>query len=73
MSKLIVGARSTHVPYLGEFRSSQNWIGGTSPANARFVPPPIHEMKQALGDLEKFVQRNDDHLPLIKAAPRPLL
>jgi len=41
----------------GEFRRSQNWIGpaGSTPANAPFVPPPVDEMHQALGDLEKFL------------------
>jgi cell filamentation protein, protein adenylyltransferase len=65
--ELMVGARSTHAPYPGEFRSSQNWIGGTSPGNARFVPPPVHEMRSSLGDLEKFMQHNANYLPLIKA------
>jgi Fic family protein len=65
--ELMVGARSTQSSYPGEFRSSQNWIGGTAPSNARFVPPPVHEMKRALNELEKFMRTNDDHLPLIKA------
>lgn len=65
--ELMLGARSTHHSYPGEFRRSQNWIGGTAPANARFVPPPAHEMNQALGDLEKFMYREDEFLPLVKA------
>jgi Fic family protein len=65
--KLMTGARSTHNPYPGEFRRSQNWIGGTRPDNARFVPPPVHEMKQALGELENFVYGEDNYPPLIKA------
>jgi Fic family protein len=39
----------------GEFRRSQNWIGGRSPETARFVPPPVPEMETALGDLEKYL------------------
>ena len=39
----------------GEFRHSQNWIGGSSPSNAVFVPPPISEMQEALNNLEKFM------------------
>lgn len=39
----------------GEFRRTQNWIGGTRPGNARFVPPPPHEMMAALDNLEKFL------------------
>lgn len=65
--KLMTDARSTHNPFPGEFRHSQNWIGGTRPDNARFVPPPVHEMKRALNDLEKFIHADDDYLPLIKA------
>jgi Fic family protein len=39
----------------GEFRQSQNWIGGTRPGNALFVPPPAEYLNQCLGDLEKFL------------------
>ena len=65
--KLMTGARNTHNPFPGEFRRTQNWIGGTRPDNARFVPPPVREMKQALNDLEKFIHADDEYLPLIKA------
>ena len=52
----------------GEFRRSQNWIGGTRPGNAMFVPPPPNELMQALGDLEKFIHQDAPGLPpLIKA------
>ena len=39
----------------GEFRRTQNWLGGTRPGNARFVPPPAHEVLAAMSDLEKFL------------------
>jgi len=52
----------------GEFRTSQNWIGGGSPSTASFVPPPPTEMISALGDLEKFLHSEDEYPPLIKAA-----
>src|SRR3954467_6338093 len=39
----------------GEFRRTQNWLGGTRPGNARFVPPPAHEVTVAMSDLEKFL------------------
>jgi Fic family protein len=39
----------------GEFRRSQNWIGGTRPGNARYVPPPPHEMLVALDNFEKYL------------------
>jgi Fic family protein len=53
----------------GEFRTSQNWIGGTRPGNARYVPPPADRLAQCLGDLEKFLHDDPVHLPvLVKAA-----
>lgn len=52
----------------GEFRRTQNWIGpeGSTLNTASFVPPPPHEMNQALGDLERFLHERD-HPPLIRA------
>lgn len=66
--KLMDQARATHFSNPGEFRTSQNWIGGTRPDNARFVPPPVEEMKKALGDLEKYIHTEDTTLAIIKAA-----
>ena len=43
----------------GEFRRSQNWIGGTRPGNAYFVPPPPHAVQDCMSDLEKFLHRPD--------------
>ena len=52
----------------GAFRQSQNWIGGTRPGNAVFVPPPITELQACLHDLEKFMHESSSDLPpLIKA------
>jgi Fic family protein len=52
----------------GEFRRSQNWIGGSRPSNALFVPPPLTELDGCLGDLEAFMHEDDSRLPaLIKA------
>lgn len=52
----------------GEFRRSQNWIGGTRPGNALFVPPPPQEVLPCLDALEKFIHDDSDALPpLIKA------
>ena len=62
--ELMIGARSTHFSDPGEFRRSQNYIGGTKPGNALFVPPPVFEMNQALGDFEKFLYEGK-LLPLI--------
>jgi Fic family protein len=65
--ELMTDARRTQHAFPGEFRRTQNWIGGTSPANARFVPPPVHEMNRALDELEKFIYDEAPVLPLIKA------
>lgn len=51
----------------GEFRRSQNWIGGTRPGNAHFVPPPPTEVPGAMGALEKFLHRDDRQSLLIRA------
>jgi Fic family protein len=52
----------------GEFRRTQNWIGGTRPGNARFVPPPPHQMMAALDNLEKFLHDAYGRTaPIIKA------
>ena len=47
----------------GEFRNSQNWIGprGCTLSNARFVPPPPHEMMRSLGELEKYMYSKTMH------------
>lgn len=52
----------------GEFRRSQNWIGGTRPGNARFVPPPPAALQQCMGDLETFLLAKNDGLPLLVRA-----
>ena len=53
----------------GEFRRSQNWIGGTRPGNAYFVPPPAENVAECLGDLEKFFHDMPQATPpLLKAA-----
>lgn len=44
--KLMTDARSTHHAYPGQFRTSQNWIGGKTPADASFVPPAPDDMKK---------------------------
>jgi Fic family protein len=52
----------------GEFRLSQNWIGGTRPSNALFVPPPVTELDGCLDALERFMHEEESRLPtLIKA------
>jgi Fic family protein len=52
----------------GEFRRSQNWIGGTRPGNALFVPPPPDLVTECMGELEKFLHEpRPDFPPLVKA------
>jgi Fic family protein len=53
----------------GEFRRSQNWIGGTRPGNAVFVPPPHTAVPDCMAELERFLHAEDDGLPvLVRAA-----
>jgi Fic family protein len=53
----------------GEFRHSQNWIGGTRPGNAHFVPPPPQHVQECMADLERFLHNEGNPYPaLIKAA-----
>jgi Fic family protein len=51
----------------GEIRRSQNWIGGTRPGNAVYVPPPPHMLGDLLGSLEKYIHMKDTLQPLIRA------
>ena len=52
----------------GEFRRSQNWIGGKRPGVALYVPPPHERVEPCMGDLERFIHATDDGLPsLIRA------
>lgn len=61
------GRGSDKVP--GEFRRSQNWIGGTRPGSARFVPPPPLEVEHCMAALEQFINQPANATPvLIKAA-----
>ncbi|WP_086620109.1 Fic family protein [Erythrobacter tepidarius] len=60
------GRGSTKQP--GEFRRSQNWIGGTRPGNALFVPPPPENVLDLMSDLEAFIHAETVEIPsLIKA------
>jgi Fic family protein len=66
--RLLAGGRGgTQAP--GEFRRTQNWVGGTRPGNATYVPPPPHEVLPALGNLEKYIHDEFGPTPtLVKAA-----
>ncbi|MFA5629376.1 MAG: Fic family protein [Dehalococcoidales bacterium] len=62
--ELMTEARISQNPSPGEFRKSQNWIGGSRPDNAGFVPPPVDALMPALSDLERFIHTKDN-LPVI--------
>jgi Fic family protein len=66
---LMKGVRGQHLTP-GEFRRSQNWIGtgGCTLNDATYVPPPLEEMKEALGDLEKFIHNREALDGLIQCA-----
>ena len=49
----------------GEFRTSQNWIGGSRPGNATYVPPPHTIALDCLSDLEKFIHAETPEIPLL--------
>jgi Fic family protein len=64
---LTKGRGSNQTP--GEFRRSQNWIGGTRPGNAAFVPPPAEEVLECMSKLELFLHDQPEPTPvLLKAA-----
>ena len=64
---LTQGRGSNQTP--GEFRRSQNWIGGTRPGNAAFVPPPPEEVLECMSKLELFLHDQPEPTPvLLKAA-----
>ncbi len=60
------GRGSTQTP--GEFRRSQNWIGGTRPGNAAFVPPPHTAVPDCMSALERFLHNETDGLPILLRA-----
>lgn len=52
----------------GELRRSQNWIGGSRPGNAVFVPPPPEQVADLLSDLERYIHAEEDLAPLLRIA-----
>ena len=53
----------------GEFRRSQNWIGGTRPGNATYVPPPPNKVVGCMGALEKFLHDDPVRMPTLSLRP----
>ncbi|MBF0626421.1 MAG: Fic family protein [Magnetococcales bacterium] len=67
-SVLLAKGRGSHQTP-GEFRRSQNWIGGSRPGNAAFVPPPAEQVLEGMGKLELFLHDQPEPTPvLLKAA-----
>jgi Fic family protein len=65
-SRLMRGVRGAEkLP--GEVRRSQNWIGGSRPGNAAYVPPPPHALGDVLGAFEKYLHAEDSLPPLVRA------
>jgi Fic family protein len=63
-ARLLHGGRG-ETKSAGEFRRSQNWIGGTRPGNALFVPPPPTDLDTCLDALERFMHEDQSRLPAI--------
>jgi Fic family protein len=61
---LLSKGRGSHA-HPGEFRTSQNWIGGTRPGNAAYVPPPPEYVLPCMSQLEKFLHDDQTALPLL--------
>lgn len=62
------GARSDTNATPGEVRTTQNWVDGTKPSDAKYVPPPPGIIRDCLSDLDLFLHRQDSMPKLIKAA-----
>lgn len=63
--KLLLDGARGHSKQPGEIRQSQNWIGGTRPGNAAFVPPPPARVGELLGKLERFIHDEAPTLPAL--------
>ncbi|MEL6430653.1 MAG: Fic family protein [Planctomycetota bacterium] len=57
LHELLLGQGRGSEKLVGEYRRSQNWVGGTRPGNATYVPPPAESLAEAMGQLELFVNR----------------
>ncbi len=64
--RLLQGSRGAE-RFPGEVRRSQNWIGGSRPGNAAYVPPPQHALGDVLSAFERYVHSEDDLPPLVRA------
>jgi len=65
MHKILLSSGRGNRSTPGEFRTSQNWIGGSRPGNALYVPPPVIEMEKALHAFEKFLHEGATEYPVL--------
>ena len=63
--RVLLSSGRGHTRMPGEFRRSQNWIGGTRPGNATFVPPPHTAVPDCMTALERFLHAQDDGLSVL--------
>lgn len=68
LHKILLSNSRGNTKLPGEIRNSQNWIGGTRPGNAIFVPPPPHLLVEGLSDLEKFIHEDKQNISTILKA-----
>ncbi len=69
MHAILLNGGRGHEKAPGEFRRSQNWIGGTRPGNAHFVPPPPEQVGSCMSALERFLHDENNRYPvLVKTA-----
>lgn len=68
MHALLLASERGATKMPGQFRRSQNWIGGSRPGNAVFVPPPPHHVHHCMSDLERFIHDPNDGLPVLVKA-----
>ena len=68
LHKILLSGNRGRTKHPGEIRTSQNWIGGTRPGNAAFVPPPPHLLPEGLSDLEKFIHDEKPEISTILKA-----
>ena len=68
MHALLLASERGAAKMPGQFRRSQNWIGGSRPGNAVFVPPPPHHVQHCMSDLERFIHDPNDGLPVLVKA-----